>query len=426
MGAHQTFDNQMKSIYLQRTYLSVLCTVYFVFCSWSAEQKVKVGAEVLLEKHLDPLMGKQVGVICNHTSLLPNGTHLVDTLLSRGIKVTTLFAPEHGIRGAVAAGEKIKDSIDRKTGLPVYSLYGKTLKPTIDMLGNVDVLVFDLQDVGARFYTYASTMAYAMEAAAEFGKKFIVLDRPNPINGTDIEGPVLDMTLTSFFGIFPIPVRHGLTLGELASMIVSEGYINPPTVDLTVIPMEGWKRSMWYDETGLPWISPSPNMKTLATATVYPGTCLFEAANITEGRGTPKPFEYIGGPGLNGERLAKKLNSYNLPGVVFKAIEFTPKVDSIAAPNPKFKDKLCRGVYVHVADRKKFRPVLTGVMMLDALRQVYPKKFQLMQGRLDRLVGDTIIGERLMKGSITKNIFDVYKVQIDEYKNIRSKYLLYN
>ncbi|MBI4547431.1 MAG: DUF1343 domain-containing protein [Ignavibacteriae bacterium] len=388
-------------------------------------QRVKVGAEILLEKHLDLLKGKQVGIICNHTSILPNGVHLVDTLLKRGVAITALFSPEHGIRGAVAAGETVNDVIDQKTGLPIFSLYGKTLKPDIEMLRNVNVLVFDLQDVGARFYTYASTMAFAMEAGAEFDKKFIVLDRPNPINGNDIEGPVLDMTLTSFFGIFPIPVRHGVTLGELAKMIVGEGYINPSTVDLTVIPMEGWKRSMWYDETGLPWVSPSPNMKTLATATVYPGTCLFEATNISEGRGTIKPFEYIGAPGLKAERLVSKLKSYNLPGVHFEAIEFTPKTDSIAAPNPKLKNKRCSGVYVKVTDRGKFKPVLTGVMMFAAIRELHPRKFQLHQGRLDHLIGDTIVGEKILKGKVTKDVLNIYQSQIEEYKKIRAKYLMY-
>ncbi|MBI4811802.1 MAG: DUF1343 domain-containing protein, partial [Ignavibacteriales bacterium] len=326
----------MKTLKPYRSLIFALCTLSFVLFFPASAQRVRIGAEILLEMHLDSLVNKRVGIICNHTSLLPNGTHLVDTLQSRGVNITSLFAPEHGIRGNIPAGEEVKNQKDIKTGLTVYSLYGGTKKPTLEMLIDADVLIFDMQDVGARFYTYASTMAYCMMSAAENGKKFIVLDRPNPINGIDIEGPVLDLRLISFVGLFPIPVRHSLTIGELASMIVGEGYINPSNVDLTVIPMEGWKRTMWYDETGLPWIAPSPNMKTLATATVYPGTCLFEATNISEGRGSQKPFEFIGAPKIDSTLLVSKLNKLKLPGVIFSEIKFTPKADSIVAASPKF------------------------------------------------------------------------------------------
>ncbi|MBI1803630.1 MAG: DUF1343 domain-containing protein [Ignavibacteriae bacterium] len=404
--------------------LSIL--VFLLALSSQLLALVKPGAQVLFERYLDSLKGKRVGVICNHTSKLPNGVHLVDTLLHSGIHVTALFAPEHGIRGAVAAGQTIASNIDSATGLHVYSLYGKTLKPTPEMLTNVDVLLFDLQDVGARFYTYASTMANCMEAARDLGKKMIVLDRPNPINGIDIEGPVLDMDLISFLGLFPLPVRHGLTLGELAKMIVGEGWLNyNSAVDLWVISMEGWKRTMWYDETRLPWVPPSPNMKSLATATVYPGTCFFEATNISEGRGTAKPFEWIGAPGNKSAKLASRLNAYRLPGVRFAPVEFTPTPDSIAAPDPKFKKRKCRGVFVHVTDRTMYRPVLTGLVMLNVFRSMFAPKFQLMQGRLDHLVGDTSIGETLMKGKLDTNILDRFKNQITDFKQRRMKYLLY-
>ncbi|MBI1806874.1 MAG: DUF1343 domain-containing protein [Ignavibacteria bacterium] len=402
-----------------------LLSLLYAFSSLVLSQRVSIGAELLMQSYLDSLKGKRVGVICNHTSVLPNGVHIVDTLLHSGIKVTMLFAPEHGIRGTISAGTKVANQTDSATGLPIYSLYGGTRKPTEEMLQQIDILVFDMQDVGARFYTYASTMAYVMEAAAENGKKFIVLDRPNPINGNDIEGPVLDLRLISFIGLFPIPVRHGLTLGELAKMVVGEGYINPSNVDLMVVPMQGWKRSMWYDDTGLPWVSPSPNMKSLSTATVYPGTCLFEATNITEARGTTKPFEYIGAPGLNNERLALKLNAMGLPGVRFEPVEFTPKVDSIAAPDPKFKNKKCSGVFVHVKNRKTFKPVLTGLMILEMVRGMYPRKFQLKQGLFDHYIGDTSVGEKLLKGEIGKNILDPFKTELREYDRLRAKYFLY-
>lgn len=387
---------------------------------------MRIGAEVLLEQHPALIKGKRLGVVCNQASIFPNGTHLVDSLMRLGMTVKALFSPEHGIRGRTAAGAAVGTQTDSSTGLPVYSLYGKTLKPTADMLHEVDVLIVDLQDVGARFFTYASTMADVMESARDFGKKVIILDRPNPINGSDIEGPVLDMTLISFLGLFPLPVRHGLTLGELARFIVGEGLLNyNSNVDLEVIPMEGWKRSMWFDQTGLPWIPPSPNMKTPATATVYPGTCFFEATNISEGRGTPKPFEYIGAPGLNSGKAVSRLSGLHLPGVAFSQITFTPRPDSSAAPDPKFKNRLCNGVFVHVTDRNKFRPVLTGVMMLAVLRELYPRKLQLMQGRLDHLVGDPIVGEKLVKGEARKNILDSFNQQVSEFAKRREKYLLY-
>jgi uncharacterized protein YbbC (DUF1343 family) len=389
-------------------------------------QHVRVGAEVLLSTKFNLIEGKRLGVICNQTSIFPNRTHLVDTLIARGISVTALFSPEHGIRGTAAAGSKIGDQKDPKTGIPIYSLYGKVLKPTAEMMKDVDVLVFDLQDVGARFYTYSSTMYNCMETARDLGKKIIVLDRPNPINGIDIEGPVLDMELISFVGMFPIPIRHGLTLGELAKMIVGEGWLNyNSNVDLTVIPMEGWKRSMWFDETGLQWVPPSPNMKSLATATVYPGTCFFEATNITEGRGTEKPFEFIGAPYINDDTAAARLNRMKLPGVRFEPVTFTPTPDSVAAPKPKFKNTPCGGVYVHVTNRKTFKPVRAGLLILSVMKNLSSQKFQLSGGYLDHLIGDASIGERLQKGQLPLNILDSFRAGIGQYKQRRGKYLLY-
>jgi len=439
MGDPQTAINEIKRMnktirnkkyrYLQliihNLQLIIVNVLIFVLCSSAFSQRVRIGAEILLEKHLDLLKDKRIGVICNHTSVLPNGVRLVDTLLSRGIKITVLFSPEHGIRGKIPAGVAVEEMIDQKTGLSEYSLYGEVRKPTIEMLQNVDVLIFDMQDVGARFYTYISTMGYCMMAAGENGKKFIVLDRPNPINGIDIEGPPLDLELRSFIGLYPIPVRYGMTIGELAKMIIGEGFVNLSTADITVIPMEGWKRSMWYDDTGLPWISPSPNMKTLVTAAVYPGTCIFEATNITEGRGTEKPFEYIGIPGLNSKIVSSKLNDLKLPGVKFLPIEFTPRGDSITALNPKFKDKKCRGIYVKITERKNFKPVLTGVMMLATIKQLYPKKIQIKDGLFDRLMGNEQVRLKLEKGVVDKDIFSIYKNSIQTFEQIRSKYLLY-
>jgi uncharacterized protein YbbC (DUF1343 family) len=405
---------------------SILLSLFVItFFTIGRSQRVKVGAEVLIEKHLDSLKGKRIGIICNQTSVLPDGTYLVDTLLKLGVNIKALFAPEHGIRGNKQAGEKVDNEKDARTGLTVYSLYGGSRKPDAKMLNDIDLLIFDMQDVGARFYTYASTMAYCMIAAAENNKKFFVLDRPNPINGIDIDGPPLDLSLISFLGISPIPVRHGLTIGEIARMMIGEGYLNPSTVNLTVIPMEGWKRTMWYDETGLQWISPSPNMKTLQTATVYPGSCFFEATNISEGRGTKKPFEYIGAPKLNNVKLISKLTGLKIPGVKFSPIEFTPQGDTSVGVKPKFHNKLCKGVFIQVTNRTKFKPVITGLMILKTIRELYPKSFVLKKGLFDRLMGDEMVSEKLEKGEINLNSFKIYDTQISQYLQIRSKYLLY-
>ncbi len=405
--------------------LALLISIVLLLPANLAAQRVRIGAEVLLSSRMEVLRGKRVGVVCNHTSVLPDGTHLVDTLLRRGVNITVLFGPEHGIRGDVPPGRAVEQGKDPRTGLPVYSLYGGTRKPGPEVLSKVDLILFDIQDVGARFYTYASTMAYVMEAAADNGKTFVVLDRPNPINGVSIEGPVLDLRLISFVGLFPIPVRHGLTLGELARMIVGEGYINPSTVDLVVIPMQGWKRSMWYDQTGLPWVAPSPNIKTLATATVYPGTCFLEATNISEGRGTGKPFENIGAPGLDAERVIAALEEAQLPGVRFVPIRFTPRPDSVAAPDPKFKNTACRGIEIRVTDRTKFKPVLTGVMLLGALKRLYPRKFVVKEGLLDHLTGDEIISQRLEQEKLGRDVFITFGTEMAQYARLRRKYLLY-
>ncbi len=401
-----------------------IIALLLIVTSLSVAQRVRIGAEVLLDRYLDSLRGKHVALICNQTSVMPNGVHLVDTLLHRGVAITALFAPEHGIRGTASAGAQIADTVDARTGLPIFSLYGKTQKPTAEMMHDVDVMIFDLQDVGARFYTYASTMSGCMEVARDMGKKIIILDRPNPIDGVDLEGPVLDMDLISFVGMFPIPVRHGLTLGELAKMIAGEGWLNYNSLlDMMVVPMEGWKRSMWYDQTGLPWVAPSPNMRTLATATVYPGTCFFEATNVSEGRGTKKPFEWIGAPSVNAPRLADKLNAFRLPGVRFEPVSFTPVADAVAAPNPMYKNRKCAGVYVHVTDRRKFKPVLTGLMMVSVFRK-FPK-FQMRQGFLDHLVGDSTVSEKIMRDALDTTIARSFRNDIDRFRSLRSKYLLY-
>ncbi len=402
-------------------FLSLLLLVSATACS----QKVQTGAELLLGQQLDLLSGKRVGVICNHTSLLPDGTHLVDALLKKGVNVTALFGPEHGVRGTAAAGKKVSDSTDPATGLPVYSLYGRTTKPTPEMLSRVDVLLFDIQDIGARYYTYAGTMAFAMEAAAQNGKSFVVLDRPNPIGGTEVEGTVLDLQFRSLIGMFPVPARHGLTMGELAKMIVGQGWIDDTRLDLRVVPMAGWKRAMWFDETGLSWKAPSPNMKTLATATLYPGTCLIEATNLSEGRGTARPFEYIGAPWVDGHAAASALNALRLPGVKFSPVTFTPAAGSDAGPNPKYRDKLCGGVAVEVTDRAVFRPVLTGLSIIRAFGAIAPGKFEVRDGLMDRLLGSEIVRKRLADGTPPADLLRLNGADFTAYLEARNAYLIY-
>ena len=404
----------------------VLVSLFFALISLTCAQRVRVGAEVLLEKHLQLLSEQRVGIICNQTSVLPNGVHLVDTLLKEGIRITALFSPEHGVRGTEEAGTLVRDSLDVKTGLPIYALYGKIRKPTPVMLQNIDVLVFDLQDVGARFYTYANTMAYAMQAAAENKKKFIVLDRPNPINGIDIEGPVLDTTLRSFVGMFPIPIRHGLTLGELAKMIVGEHWIeNVSNLDLTVTPMEGWKREMWYNETSLPWIPPSPNMKTISTSTVYPGTCLFEATNVSEGRGTDHPFEYVGAPWIDGDSLASRLKNLQIEGVQFDPIQFTPSSGSITTLTPKYKGIQCGGVYINVRDQKIFLPYRTALSVLESVKELYPHDLKFNGASFDRLAGNPGLRESFEGNEPIPYLAIEKDSSIQRYKKNRGPYLLY-
>jgi len=393
-------------------------------------QRVRVGAEILLEKHLHLLEGKRIGLLCNHTSVLPDKKHLVDTLLARGVNVTALFSPEHGIRGTVPHGVIIGDTIDENTGLKVYSLYGKRRKPSKAMVSEIDILMVDLQDVGARFYTYSMTMSDAMEAAFEHSKPFIVLDRPNPINGVDVEGPLLDSSLQSGVGRFPLPIRHGMTMGELARMFSGEGWIGsgstytPKDRQLTVIPMENWHRAMWFDETRLPWISPSPNMKYFSTAIVYPGSCLLEATNLSEGRGTFKPFEYFGAPWLNNSLLAKELNSLDLPGVRFHPIIFTPQSTS-QAPSPKYLNQRCNGIFIQVKDRRVFRPVTTALKILETLHETSPSMLAIDSTFFDKLLGTDRFRTSLLSGRLNDSLITAMTMDVGEFLKVRKKYLLY-
>ncbi|WMJ86950.1 exo-beta-N-acetylmuramidase NamZ family protein [Anaerocolumna sp. MB42-C2] len=310
------------------------------------------------------LNGKRVGLVTNPTGVNQNMRSTID-ILKENSNLVRLYSPEHGVRGDRQAGEKVEEYIDDKSGVPVYSLYGKNKKPPKEYLEDVDILAFDIQDVGSRLYTYISTMSYCMQSCAKYGKTFLVFDRPNPIGGETVEGNLIKEGFASFVGLHPIPYRYGLTIGELALLFQNEFEIN---CDLVVIPMKGWERKMFYEDTGLIWVSPSPNMPTVDTAFVYNGTCLFEGTNISEGRGTTKPFELVGAPWLPADGLAELMNEKNLTGVIFRGVYFTPAFS-------KHEGVLCKGVQLHITNRQSFCPVKTGIYLLEAVMELSGKEF---------------------------------------------------
>jgi uncharacterized protein YbbC (DUF1343 family) len=350
----------------------------------------------------------------------------VDILSSiEDLSIGALYAPEHGIRGDLPDATKMASYVDKRTGLQVWSLYGEHLKPTQEMLEDVDVLIYDVQDVGARFYTFISTMGLAMEAASENGKPFIVLDRPNPINGVIIEGPIIEKQHFSFVGQYPIPVRYGMTPGELAWMIKGEKWMKGmDELDLKVIPMEGWQRTMWYDQTGLPWTRPSPNIPSILTAAVYPGLCLIEALNLSEGRGTMRPFEQIGAPWINSYELAETMNFLRLPGIYFKPITFTPVTLPHAAPWNKYKDQDVNGLNLIITDRERVRPLQVIVYLLVALKKHYPVELELRKN-LEHLIGISSLRRSIDDLRSPEDILAEWEPEILAFNKSREKYLLY-
>ena len=373
----------------------------------------KTGLDVLVEQNFQPFAGKRIGLITNQTGLDRTGRRNIDLMLAAGVKIGALFSPEHGFAG-VQDHPGVADSVDYKTDLKVYSLYGATLRPTADMLRGLDALVFDIQDVGARFYTYESTMAYAMEAAAKAGLPFYVLDRPNPITGTRIEGPLLDAANVSFVGSFAgLPVRHGMTIGELARLFNGERKLGAA---LTVIPMQDWNRGDWFDSTDLPWTNPSPNMRSLNAATLYPGLCLLESTRISVGRGTDSPFEQIGADFIGGRELAAYLNGRQIPGVRVYATSFTP-TDS------NFKGKRIEGVRFVVANRELLDSTRVGLELIAALEKLYPGKIDLSSGK--RLIGSDEVIRRLQAGDDPRAIEQSLVDSLAAFERERTPYLLY-
>ena len=377
--------------------------------------EISLGVDVLLGDQKDLIRGKKVGLITNPTGVDKDLNSIVDLLHNDPeVELTALYGPEHGVRGDAQAGQYVEYYIDEVTGLPVYSLYGKTRKPTPEMLEGVDVLLFDIQDVGTRFYTYIYTMALAMEAANENGIPFVVLDRPNPLGGEKVEGPVLDPEFASFVGQYAIPLRHGMTVGELARLFNTEFGIG---ADLTVVEMKGWKRKAYFDDTGLPFVMPSPNMPTLETALVYPGAALVEGTNLSEGRGTTKPFELIGAPFVNSTELAAALNDLQLPGVKFRAASFTPTFS-------KHSGKLSHGVQIHVTDRDKYQPVETGLHIVKTVHDLYPEDVTLT-AFFDNLIGNGWIREGIENGMSVEEMKAQWKSELKKFEKVRKQYLIY-
>ncbi|MBA4251689.1 MAG: DUF1343 domain-containing protein [Chlorobiaceae bacterium] len=404
-----------------------LISLFGIDISRSQNNKIIVGADLLLSEKIGLIENKRLGIVTNHTAILSNGSHLVDELLTKDrIVITALFGPEHGIRGAAPAGIKIDHSVDSKTNLPVYSLYGKEKKPTKEMLKNVDLLIFDIQDIGARFYTYISTLFYTIQAAAENNIPVIVLDRPNPIGGIRVEGPITKKDYESFVGIAPIPIQHGMTVGELAKYFVGEKLIgNNLKSELTIIEIKNWGRKLFFDETQLKWINPSPNIQSLEAAIVYPGTCLLEGTNISEGRGTDSPFLMFGAPFINSNELLLELKRRNIIGINFSEVIFTPISIEGIAKNPKYENTKCYGIKISVTDRYNFNAVKFGVELISALHKLYPTEFKFREKSFDLLTGDSEIRKMIAENKPVEKIFDYWKNDLETFIVRQKNYLLY-
>lgn len=383
-------------------------------------RSVRTGLEVLLADGGALLEGRRIGLVTNPTGVDGRLRSAVDLLRSSGrMQLVALFAPEHGIWGEAQAGAHIADTVDPRSGLPVRSLYGATRKPSPAALSGLDAIVFDIQDVGARFATYISTLALVLESAASAGITAVVLDRPNPLNGVDVEGASLAEGFASFVGMHAVPIRHGLTIGELALLFAAERGLPRPTI----VPMEGWRRELWFDETGLPWVQPSPNLPTLDSVTLYPGTCLVEATSISEGRGTTRPFELVGAPWIDPFALAEDLGQRAIPGVRFRPVYFTPTFSKHAGAS-------CGGIQVHVVDRVALRPVTLGLHLLDALRAQDRSAFSWRRntdGRyaIDLLYGSDRLRRCIDEGLSGSDLAAMWPREVEDFERRRADVLLY-
>ena len=383
---------------------------------------VRTGLERLVYEEPQRLRGRRIGLVTHPAAVLPDLTAAVEALAAAGAQLTALFGPEHGFDGAAPDATAVEHAVHPRLGAPIYSLYGATHAPTPAMLADVDLLIFDTQDVGVRFYTFLSTLFHLLHSAGALGLPVLVLDRPNPLNGVDVEGPLLEPAYTSFIGAVRTPIRHGMTLGELALFINGEYGCGAP---LAVLPMRGWRREMWFDATGLPWVATSPGIPQVATTVVYPGTCFAEGANLSEGRGTTLPFEIVGAPWLDGFRLAQTLNALELPGVRFRPLSFLPGEN-------KYAGERCQGVQVHVLERTHWAPVAAGLHLLAACRAQAPDQFAFLatswEGEpphLDLLAGTARLREGLVAGEAAAALVESWRGDVAAFRAQRAPYLLY-
>lgn len=387
--------------------------------------RVKSGLERLKDEGKRLLGNRRVGLLCHQASVTSELEHAPEVVRSiRGARLVALFAPEHGLWGTAQAEARVATRRDRSTGTPIWSLYGKSRRPSPAMLSGLELLLCDLQDVGARYYTFVWTLALAMEACARAGVSMLVLDRPNPLGGLTVEGNVLDERFASFVGLHPLPVRHGMTIGELALYLNARRGLG---THLSVLPMSGWRREMAWESTGLPWIPPSPNMPTPDTARVYPGGCLIEGTNLSEGRGTTRPFEWVGAPFIEPEAWAAALRAERLPGVHFRPCVFQPAFE-------KWKGRECGGVQLHVTDRERFKPYLTGLALIATARRLYPTEFawrkppyEFEEKRLpiDILCGSDRVRRQIERGIPLRQIETSWRAKLLAFKRARRKFLLY-
>lgn len=388
----------------------------------------QIGLDTFERNWPKKLKGSRVGLLVHTASVNRKLQHAVNLFVkSKKLTLNALFGPQHGIYGETQDNMVEWEGFhDRHTGLPVFSLYGRTRKPEPSMLEHIDVLVIDLQDVGARYYTFIWTMENCMQVCMEMNKSIVILDRPNPIGGHKIEGPVLKEAYASFVGQRPLPVRHSMTVGEIGNYLCNEFY---PSLDFHVIPMQGWKRKFWFDSTHLPWVMPSPNMPTMDTAMVYPGMCLLEGTNISEGRGTTKPFEIFGAPFIEPELLLRQLTDFNLPGIIFRSTYFQPTFQ-------KYTGNVCGGAQLHVTDRERFKPFKTGVTLIKAVYDLYPEDFSWRQPPyeyeteklpIDILAGTDKLRKEIEKGEKLDRMEDWWQEECSQFnKLIRKKYLIYH
>ncbi len=384
--------------------------------------QVLPGLEVLLRDSAHLVRGRRVGFLTNQTAVTTSGESGIDLLhQAPEIRLVALYGPEHGLRGGIEGGETIESTVDERTGVPVHSLYGATQRPTPEMLRGVDVLLFDMQDIGARPYTFVWTMAMAMEAAAAEGIPFVVLDRPNPITGR-MEGPLMEMAMRTvaqpITGYYPVPLRHGMTVGEVARYINAEYGIG---AELSVVPAAGWRPDMWFDATGLPWVNPSPNIRSLDAALTYAGLVLAEATNLTVGRGTDAPFSYLGAPWLDAGRLLERVASYDIPGVRLDTTSIVPT----GAGYVPFRDERVRAVHFTITDRNAFQPVWMTLVLLSEIRRQHPQEFRVTNDGMTQMLGSQWAREAFDRGEDPRAIWRRWEAELEDWRAVRDRYRLY-